>query len=99
MENSLPILRPLALARPRSAHRFEAFSASLQELVILSESALGFDTVSNAGGTLNTQGLSIRRVESAELLASRVWIDNWRSMLPCLVANRRLLTRACPNLL
>jgi len=142
----MPSLQPLALARPRSAHRFEAFSLKLarrvtlyrhvalqqwvlleanptveafcerpgfviidgqqiladfwvryadrQELVILSEAAFEFDTVSNAGGTLNTQGLSIRRVESAELLASRVWIDNWRSMLPCLVANRRLLTRA-----
>jgi hypothetical protein len=144
--NSLPILQPLALARPRSAHRFEAFSlklarrvtlyrhvalqqwvlleasptvvafcerpgfviidgqkiladfwvryASLEELVILSDSTPEFDERSKAGGTLDVQGLSIRRVESAELLASRVWIDNWRSMLPCLVANRRLLTRA-----
>jgi len=142
----MPSLQPLALARPRSAHRFEAFSLKLarrvtlyrhvalqqwvlleasptvvafcerpgfviidgqqiladfwvryadrQELVILSEAAFEFDTVSNAGGTLDVQGLSIRRVESAELLAARVWIDNWRSMLPCLVANRRLLTRA-----
>lgn len=50
--------------------------------------------MSEAVGTLDMQGLSIRRVESAELIASRVWINNWRSMLPCLVANRRLFARA-----
>lgn len=50
--------------------------------------------MSEAVGTLDMQGLSIRRVESAELIASRVWINNWRSMLPCLVANRRLFGRA-----
>ena len=146
MGNSLPIPQPLALARPRGAHRFEAFSLKLarrvtlyrhvalqqwvlleanstveafcerpgfviiggqqiladfwvryadrQELVILSEAASAFDAVSNDGGTLDMQGLSIRRVESAELLASRVRINNWRSMLPCLVANRRLLARS-----
>jgi hypothetical protein len=146
MGNSLPRLQPLALARPRSAHRFEAFSLKLarrvtlyrhvaiqqwvlleanptvkafcerpgfvvidgqrvladfwvryadrKELVILGNAAIEFDTVPKAGGTLDIQGLSIRRVESAELVASRVWIENWRSMLSCLVANRRLLTRA-----
>jgi len=143
MGNSLPILQPVALARPRGAHRFEAFSLKLarrvtlyrfvalqqwvileaspvveafcenpgfviiggqqiladfwiryadrHELVILSETAFEIDAVSKTGGTLDMQGLSIRRIESAELLAARVWIDNWRSMLPCLVANRKLL--------
>ncbi|SOE87241.1 hypothetical protein SAMN05446935_7828 [Burkholderia sp. YR290] len=146
MENSLPILQPLALARPRGAHRFEAFSLKLarrvtlyrhaalqqwvlleasptveafcerpgfliiggqqlfvdfwvryadrQELVILSETMPEDHAMSEAVGTLDMQGLSIRRVESAELIASRVWINNWRSMLPCLVANRRLFARA-----
>ncbi|SOE87749.1 hypothetical protein SAMN05446935_8406 [Burkholderia sp. YR290] len=146
MENSLPILQPLALARPRGAHRFEAFSLKLarrvtlyrhaalqqwvlleasptveafcerpgfviiggqqlfvdfwvryadrQELVILSEAMPEDHAMSEAVGTLDMQGLSIRRVESAELIASRVWINNWRSMLPCLVANRRLFARA-----
>ena len=143
MGNSLPILQPVALARPRGAHRFEAFSLKLarrvtlyrfvalqqwvileaspaveafcenpgfviiggqqiladfwiryvdrHELVILSETAFEIDAVSKNGGTLDMQGLSIRRIESAELLAARAWIDNWRSMLPCLVANRKLL--------
>ncbi|WP_250480793.1 hypothetical protein [Caballeronia sp. GAOx1] len=143
MGNSLPILQPVALARPRGAHRFEAFSLKLarrvtlyrfvalqqwvileaspavkafcenpgfviiggqqiladfwiryadrHELVILSETAFEIDAVSETGGTLHMQGLSIRRIESAELLAARAWIDNWRSMLPCLVANRKLL--------
>lgn len=146
MGNSLPILQPLTLARPRGAHRFEAFSlklarrvtlyrhAALQqwvlleasptveafcerpgfviiggqqllvdfwvryadrhELVILSEAMPEDHAMSEAVGTLDMQGLSIRRVESAELIASRVWINNWRSMLPCLVANRRLFARA-----
>lgn len=146
MENSLPILEPLALARPRGAHRFEGFSLKLarrvtlyrhaalqqwvlleasptveafcerpgfviiggqqllvdfwvryadrQELVILSEAMPEDYAISEAVGTLDMQGLSIRRVESAELIASRVWINNWRSMLPCLVANRRLFARA-----
>jgi hypothetical protein len=146
MGNSLPILQPIVLARPRGAHRFEAYSLKLtrrvtlyrhvalqqwvlleaspsvdafcerpgfviidgqkiladfwvrhtdrQELVILSEVMTGDDAMSKAGGVLDMQGLSIRRVEPAELMASHEWISNWRSMLPCLVANRRLLPRS-----
>jgi len=32
-----------------------------------------------------------REVSSAEIAASRVWIENWKRMLPCLVAARGLL--------
>jgi hypothetical protein len=35
MGNSLPILQPVALARPRGAHRFEAFSLKLARRVTL----------------------------------------------------------------
>jgi hypothetical protein len=146
MGNSLPVLQPLALARPRGAHRLEAYSLKLtrrvtlyrhvalqqwvlleaspaveafcerpgfviidgqqiladfwvryadrQELVILSDVTHEDDAMSKAGGVLDMQELSIRRVEPAELMASHVWINNWRSMLPCLVANRRLLARS-----
>ncbi|WP_318248382.1 hypothetical protein [Paraburkholderia sp. XV] len=44
--------------------------------------------------------VSIRQAEPAELMASRAWIDNWRSMLPCLVANRRFLSGSlCESIL
>lgn len=33
MELSLPLVKPIALVRPRGAHRFEAFSAKLQRRV------------------------------------------------------------------
>jgi hypothetical protein len=36
----------------------------------------------------------LRVVEPAELAASRTWIANWQSMLPCIVANRKMLPRA-----
>ncbi len=126
MGNSLPILQPVALARPRGAHRFEAFSPKLarrvtlyrfvalqqwvileaspsveafcenpgfviigeqqiladfwiryadrNELVILSETAFEIDAVSKTGGTLDMQGLSIRRIESAGA-ARRTCVD------------------------
>lgn len=146
MENSSPVLQPLALARPRGAHRFEAFSLKLarrltlyqsgdlqqwilleadpsvetfcerpgyviidgrrtladfwvryadhDELVIHNDVADDNNAVEKTGGTLDTRGLSIRHVGAPELMTSRVWISNWRSMLPCLIANRRLITRA-----
>ena len=33
MESSLPLVKPIALARPRGAHRFEAFSPKLQRRI------------------------------------------------------------------
>jgi hypothetical protein len=143
MEDSLRIVGPVALARPRGAHRFEAFSPKLarrmtfyrrpmleqwvlleadpaavtfcerpgyvlidgqqrladfwvryidrQELVILSELKVEIDeTVSRCD--LNGKALPIRRVTSADLAATRVWIDNWQRMLPYLVANRHLIS-------
>jgi len=34
---------------------------------------------------------TVREVSSAEIAASRVWIENWKRMLPCLVATRGLV--------
>lgn len=42
----------------------------------------------------DTQGLSIQRVESAELIAVCAWIYNWRTVLPCFAAKRTLFTRS-----
>lgn len=148
MENSLLIAEPVALARPRGAHRFEAFSPKLarrvtfyrrplleqwllleadstvitfcerpgyvqidghqrladfwvryvdrDELVLLDDSLIGDDTT-KAGHDLEGQALSIRRVASAELAATRTWIDNWHRMLPYLVANRGLVPLTLPR--
>ena len=147
MEDSLRIAEPVALARPRGARRFEAFSPKLarrltlytrpaleqwilleanpavvrfcerpgyvqfdghqrladfwvryvdrQELVILNDSRVD-DEIMKAPRELDGKALSIRRVAPAELVAARIWIDNWRCMLPCLVANRKLVS---PSLL
>lgn len=145
MGNSLPIHQPIVLARPRGAHRFEAFSLKLtrrvtlyrhaaveqwvmletdpnveafcerpgfviiggkkiladfwvryagrEELVILRDGNREDDPMSKSPA-IDMEGLSIRWVEPAELMASNEWINNWRSMLPCVVANRGLLARS-----
>ncbi|WP_063778230.1 hypothetical protein [Burkholderia cepacia] len=36
--------------------------------------------------------MTIRRIAPAELAASRMWIENWQRMFPCLVATRGLLS-------
>jgi hypothetical protein len=143
MENSLHIAEPVALVRPRGAHRFEGFSPKLarrltfyrrglleqcflletdpmvivfcerpgyvsvngkerladfwvryvdrQELVILDDT---FDEnhATKSHRHLDEAGLPIRKVLSAGLAAARVWIDNWQRMLPCIVANRSLVS-------
>jgi hypothetical protein len=35
--------------------------------------------------------MTVRLLEPADLAASRVWIDNWQRMLPCLTATRGLV--------
>ncbi|MFM0082800.1 hypothetical protein P0D72_28605 [Paraburkholderia sediminicola] len=142
MENSLRIAEPVALARPRGAHRYEAFSPKLsrrltlytrpaleqwilleanpavvtfcerpgfvqldghrcladfwvhyvdrQELVLLNYMSIG-EEMTDAARELDGKALAIRRVASAELVAARAWVGNWRCMLPCLIANRKLV--------
>ncbi len=143
MENSLHIAEPVALVRPRRAHRFEGFSPKLarrltfyrrglleqwilleadpavvtfcerpgyvnvsgktrladfwvryvdrQELVILDDMLEG-NHATKFPRHLDEAALPIREIPSAELAAARVWIDNWQRMLPCIVANRSLVS-------
>ena len=143
MENSLHIAEPVALARPRGAHRFEGFSPKLarrltfyrrdlleqwilfeadpavvvfcerpgcvnvsgkqrladfwvryvdrQELVILDDTVDG-EHAAKSRRHLDGAALPIRKVSPADLAAARVWIDNWQRILPCIVANRNLVS-------
>ncbi|MGF6778654.1 hypothetical protein [Paraburkholderia sp. GAS334] len=149
MENFLHIAEPVALARPRGAHRFEAFSPKLarrltfyrralleqwllleadpavitfcerpgyvhvdgqqrladflvryvdrqEELVILDDLRAD-DHTAKFHRDLDGAALSVRRVSAADLAAARVWIDNWQRMLPCVVANRGLVSPSLPR--
>ncbi|MEX3973794.1 hypothetical protein [Paraburkholderia caribensis] len=148
MENPPHIAEPVALARPRAAHRFEAFSpklgrrmtfyrrALLEQWVLLEADPLvitfcerpGYvqmnghnrladfwaryvdrdelvilDDIPCEGITtkpdraLDENRLAIRQVVSAELAAARIWIENWQRMLPCLIANRGLMSPTLPQ--
>jgi hypothetical protein len=59
-------------------------------LVLLNDSRVD-NEITDGARELDGNALTIRRVAPAELVAAQVWIDNWRCMLPCLVANRRLV--------
>ncbi|KVS67642.1 hypothetical protein [Burkholderia cepacia] len=61
-----------------------------EELVILSDS-LSETHPDAARPTDYLDGMSIRLATSADLAAAQIWIDNWRHMLPCLVAARGLV--------
>ncbi|KGW45468.1 hypothetical protein [Burkholderia pseudomallei] len=58
---------------------------NLDDLVILNDS-LFIDDMTKACHDLEGQALSIPRVASAELAATRTWIDNRHHTLPCVVA-------------
>lgn len=58
---------------------------NLNDLVILNDS-LFIDDTTKACHDLEGQALSIPRVASAELAATRTWIDNRHHTLPCVVA-------------
>ncbi|WP_176060121.1 hypothetical protein [Paraburkholderia sp. BCC1876] len=140
MDNILDY-RPIALDRPRGAHRLEAFSlkadrrltlyrqSAFEQWVILEadpavtafcerpgfiqaegkryladfwaryfdrqELVILFDSISESPAkpdtVLDKAGLALRSVQSSEIAASRVWIANWKRMLPCLVATRGLI--------
>jgi hypothetical protein len=148
MENFQHIAEPVALARPRGAHRFEAFSPKLarrltfyrcalleqwflleadpavitfcerpgyvnvdgqqrladfwvryvgrDELVILDDFRAG-DHAAQSHRDLDGPALPIRKVSPADLAAARVWIENWQRMLPCIVANRGLVSSSLPR--
>lgn len=58
---------------------------NLDDFVILNDS-LFIDDTTKACHDLEGQALSIPRVASAELAATRTWIDNRHHTLPCVVA-------------
>ncbi|MFS8978887.1 hypothetical protein PO002_31045 [Cupriavidus necator] len=60
-----------------------------QELVILPDPIVGGDAKPLAN--LDAGDRNVRLVHAAELAASRIWVDNWQRMLPCIVATRGLL--------
>ncbi|VWC19390.1 hypothetical protein [Burkholderia sp. Ac-20392] len=60
-----------------------------QEFVLLSDSVSEIPHASPLEGEPNAA--SIRPVTSTDLAAAHIWIDNWRHMLPCLVASRGLV--------
>lgn len=60
-----------------------------EELLLLSDSVASGELKTRAD--LEATWFSVRCVQQAELAAARVWIDNWRRMLPCIVATRGLL--------
>src|SRR6202521_979614 len=145
MQDSLRFNKPIECARPRGAHRLEAFSPKLgrrlslysratfelwlchetdpavkvfcerpglvqlgekqrlaefwvryadrEEIVVLGEPE-GADTDSLSPQRLIDSELKCRIVRRADLAATRMWVANWERMLPCVVANRRLLSRA-----
>jgi hypothetical protein len=142
MDDSLRGIEPLALARPRGAHRFDVFSPKLkrrltlyrrcaleawlmiesdptvrsfcerpglvrlngqrcvadfwtrfvdrEELVVLSDPVVITDT-KRQQAEFDTDVVPVRRLEPAELAASRAWIDNWQRILPSLIATRGLV--------
>lgn len=61
-----------------------------QELVVLDEVCDVPDSA-KSDRSLDETGLPIRRVSSADLIAARMWIDNWQRMLPYVVANREIV--------
>ncbi|NTZ88441.1 hypothetical protein FCJ61_37015 [Burkholderia metallica] len=65
--------------------------ADREELVILSDSFAEMPLPA-ARPDDESKGIPIRLVTSTDLAAARVWIDNWRHMLPCLVAARGLVS-------
>ncbi|CAM2198394.1 conserved protein of unknown function (plasmid) [Paraburkholderia kururiensis] len=64
--------------------------ADHQELVILSETLEEAD-ISDRDVTLYAAMVPVRHVTAGEIAAARAWIDNWRRMLPCMVASRGLV--------
>lgn len=142
MDDSLRNVEPLALVRPRGAHRFDVFSLKLKRRLTLYrrcalDAALMFEadpevvafcerpgfvrlgdrryladfwvryaereelSVLFPAFSLNdekqrspefdVEAMSVRIIEPPELAASRIWIENWQRMLPCLVATRGLV--------
>ncbi|WP_321167036.1 hypothetical protein [Caballeronia cordobensis] len=69
---------------------FQVCFADGQELLLL---LLGSVAVEDPKphSDLEVSAMTVRLLDAAELAATRVWIDNWQRMLPCLIATRDLV--------
>ncbi|WP_157660328.1 hypothetical protein [Burkholderia ubonensis] len=65
--------------------------ADRQELIILPDPMAMPDVKGQAAIANTAASMMVRRVESAKLAASRMWVENWQRMLPCLIAARGLI--------
>lgn len=74
---------------------FQVRYADRLELLLLPDPVTGEDGMARA--VLDASAMTVRHVEPAELAASRIWIDNWQRMLPCLIASRGLVPASLLN--
>jgi hypothetical protein len=78
--------------------RFVDFSVRYvdrEELLISADAVLDGDD--NFPPAKDLSALALRLVPRAELVAARVWIDNWHRMLPSIVATRGLIPASLLN--
>ncbi|USU18532.1 hypothetical protein NFS19_22655 (plasmid) [Paraburkholderia fungorum] len=74
---------------------FQVCYADRQELLLLPDPVAVDNGKPHAD--LDATAVTVRLLEPAELAASRIWIDNWRRMLPCLIATRDLVPTSLLN--
>ncbi|WP_434667283.1 hypothetical protein P5W99_38675 [Paraburkholderia sp. A3BS-1L] len=74
---------------------FHVCYADRQELLLLPDPVIVEDGKSRAAD--DASAMTVRHVESAELVASRIWVDNWQRILPCLIATRGLVPASLLN--
>ena len=74
---------------------FHVRYADRHELLFLPNPVIVED--GNPRADLDASAMTVRHVEPAELVASRIWVDNWQRMLPCLIATRGLVPASLFN--
>jgi hypothetical protein len=68
---------------------FQVCYANRRDLLLLPNPVAVKDSKPHAD--LDVSAMNVRLLEPADLAASRIWIDNWQRMLPCLTATRGLV--------
>ena len=68
---------------------FHVCYAERQDLLLLPDPVAV--KVGKPHADLDVSAMTVRLLQPADLAASRVWIDNWQRMLPCLTATRGLV--------
>lgn len=71
---------------------FSVRYADKAELLIAADSPEDEDA--DVRDTIDTSALPVRFIPHVELVAARMWIDNWHRMLPSIVATRGLISRS-----